>query len=488
MEDDLQFLGTRRRFIRQAACATMGVLGATSAIRDLRLINSAAAQITLSDYRALVCIFLNGGNDSNNLVIPTAASEYNTYVSIRQNLAVPSASLHTINPSNNDGHSYGLHPSCGKMKDLFEAGKLALLFNTGVLSYPLTRAQYQSGVLPKPPQLFSHSDQVTQWQTSIPDQPPKTGWGGRIADLLHPQQIEIINDVPTPASAQIALCTSLAGANTFEVGSSMQQYHVSTGGAVTLNNVTGARLTTLRSLLGVPSVNLQQEVYGQVMEKAMATGDTLNNAITATSSAGYWNLQFPNTGLGQQLRMVARMIAGRNTLNMKRQIFFCSVGGYDTHTLQVGTNATTGNPDATTGIHANLLNEVSEAVWAFQNAIEQLAAAPGGDPALSTKVTAFSASDFGRTFPTNGQGSDHGWGSHHFIVGGGVRGKRTYGTFPIHQINGPDDTSTGRWIPRISVDEYSATLAKWFGVTGSNLQTIFPNLGRFSTPDLGFMI
>jgi uncharacterized protein (DUF1501 family) len=482
---DFPNLRTRRDFFRQAACAAVGTLSIATTLRDLRFINAAVAQTPLNDYKALVCIFLSGGNDSNNVIVPVGA-DYTPYAAARQNLALPESSLLSISPLNNDGHSYGLHPVLTGLRTLFNEGKMAMLFNVGPLVHPMTRAQYQANSVPRPPQLFSHSDQVTHWQTSLPDQPPTSGWGGRIADLLHPEQVELINGVPTANSAKIALCTSLAGANTFEVGDTFAQYHVSTTGAVTLSNVTGSRLNTFKAILDVASVNLQRSAFAGVTKNAIDTGDLLNNAIVGTASPTYFTEPFPNTSLGNQLRMVARLIeAGPKSstgippgLNMKRQIFFCSVGGYDTHTSQVQNNGAT-EADRVLGSHRNLLNEVSTALYAFQRAMEQIN--------RSNQVTSFTASDFGRTFPTNGQGSDHGWGSHHIIVGGAVQGRRTYGTFPVLQVNGPDDTSTGRWIPRTAVDQYSATLAKWFGVSDSDMATVFPNIGHFATPDLGFM-
>ncbi len=477
---EFSHLGTRRAFIRQASCAALGTLGLTSALKDLRLISTAAAQTTFTDYKALVCIFLSGGNDSNNLIIPIGANDYSNYSAIRQNLAIPQGALLPIPSLNPDGHDYGLHPSCTELQTLFAEQKCATLFNAGTLLYPITRAQYQAKSIPTPPQLFSHSDQVTQWQTSIPDQPPKSGWGGRIADRLHPLQYQLAADgAPTANSAKISLCTSLAGANTFEVGDVFQQYHVSTGGAVTVSGVTGSRLQALKDVLAVSSVNLQRQAIADVTGRAIDTGDLLNNAIAPSAAANYWTNTFPNTTLGNQLKMVARLIQARAALNMSRQIFFVSVGGYDTHTSQV-TDPNGPNYNPLTGSHANLLGEISKSVFAFQRAMEQLT--------IGEKVTAFTASDFGRTFPTNGQGSDHGWGSHHLIVGGAVNGKRTFGTFPVQQINGPDDTSTGRWIPRTSIDQYSATLASWFGVGASDLDAVFPNVGRFATKNLGFML
>ena len=474
---------TRREFIRQAACAALGTAALTSAIRDLRFMNAAVAQSNIVDYKALVCIFLAGGNDSNNLVLPTIQAEYDNYAEIRTPvLAIPQSAILPVSSLNSDGHEYGLHPCCPELQTLFGEGKLAMLFNTGTLVHPLTRAQYKSGQFAKPPQLFSHSDQVTQWQTSVPDQPPLTGWGGRCADLLAAVQ----------PGAPISLSVTLSGANTFEVGNTVSQYSVSSSGAIALSGVSGARLQALTNILGLSYPNMQAQAYAGVAKHSIDTGTLLNNAIAATSSATYWTTPFPatitpptggnafNSALSQQLKMVARLIeAGHRAVasggfGMKRQIFFCQVGGYDLHT-----NQTPGPTNTTIGSHANLLSELSQCMLAFQRAMEQLG--------LANNVTAFTSSDFGRTFPSNGQGSDHGWGSHHLILGGAVKGQRTYGMFPTLAVNGPDDTSTGRWIPTTAIDQYFATLATWFGVDNGNLATVFPNIGRFSTSNLGFI-
>jgi uncharacterized protein (DUF1501 family) len=486
---------TRRDFIRRAACAAVGTVAMTSAIRDLRLMNAAVAQSNISDYKALVCIFLQGGNDSNNMIIPTLASQYNNYASIRTPvLAIPSSAILPVTSLDGDGNTYGLHPSCPELQTLFGEGKLAFLFNTGTLVYPITRAQYLGNTGVKPPQLFSHADQQTQWQTSIPDQPPTTGWGGRCADLLNAVQ----------PNAPISLMVSLAGANTFEIGNIIQQYSVSTSGAISLTLPTtpsgGAstnRLPALMNLLGLPYTNLQAQAYAGVAEQSINSAALLNNAIASTAAANYWTNSFPvkitppesgstafNSSLSPQLQMVARLIAAGSTaaasggFGMKRQIFFCQVGGYDLHTGQ--TNYSTNTPNnVLVGAHTNLLAELSQSMYAFQRAMEQLG--------LSKNVTSFTASDFGRTFPSNGQGSDHGWGSHHLILGGAVNGQKTYGQFPALTINGPNDTSTGRWIPTTAIDQYFATLATWFGVDPGNLSTVFPNIGRFAAPNLGFI-
>lgn len=489
-QDRAKFLRTRRSFLRDFGTAALGSLAVSSTLRDFRLINSAVAQgngpFAFPDYKALVCVFLSGGNDSNNLVVPRGAAHAN-YAAIRQNLTIPESVLLPITPEDGDGNDYGLHPSCGGLANLFETGKAAFLFNVGPLLFPTTRIQYQKKLVALPPQLFSHSDQVMHWQTSLPDQPPRTGWGGRVADLLHPYQDSLIND---PVNrAKIALCTSIAGANTFEVGSSIQQYHVSTGGAVVMSGTGGAtgsatknRENAIRNIAKLQQGNLQSGAYGEIIDDAIGTGVLLNEAIAATNTT-VWQTAFPTGSFGDQMKMVARIIAARDTLKIKRQIFFVSFGSYDTHTSQVGTG-----DDPLTGTHANLLGQLSNGIAAFHAALNQI-----GGASLQNSVVGFTASDFGRTMPTNGQGSDHGWGSHHLIFGGdgsnnsAVRGKRTYGTFPVLQVNGPDDTSTGRWIPTTSVDEYSATLARWFGVDDAHMPVVFPNLGRFANPDLGFL-
>ena len=500
MDKKYPSLLTRRDFIRQAACAAVGTAAMTTAIRDLRFMNAAVAQSNASDYKALVCIFLAGGNDSNNLIVPTLASEYDNYAAIRTPvLALPQSSLLPISPLNSDGRSYGFHPCCTPLQNLFGQGRLAVLFNTGTLVYPMTRVQYTSNSVARPPQLFSHADQVTQWQTSVPDQPALTGWGGRCADLLNAVQPD----------SPVSLSVTLAGANTFEVGNMVSQYSVSTSGAVSLQGVTGARLQALTNILGLSYPNMQAQAYSDVAEHSINTGTLLNTAIANTADPSgtvqYWTVPFPGSGtfqvttptsgakfnssLGPQLKMIARLIeagsraAAAGGFGMKRQIFFCQVGGFDLHSGQTEQPA---GGSVLNGSHANLLAELSQCLNAFQSAMDQIGTLHG-DLSFAQRVTAFTCSDFGRTFPGNGQGSDHGWGSHHMIMGGAVRGQQTYGKFPTLAVNGPDDTSTGRWIPSTSCDQYFATLATWFGVDQSNLSTVFPNLGRFSSPNLGFI-
>ncbi len=456
---------TRRQFLRQSACAAVGMTAAANTLFDLRRIAAAAP---LVDSKSLVCIFLYGGNDGNNLIVPAQASDYAQYAAARANLALPQASLlplHPLVPVPGDSREWGLHPSLPGIQGLFNSGRAALVGNVGPLVAPLTREEYLNRSVAVPPQLFSHSDQTVHWQTSLPDQPARTGWGGRTADLLHS-----LNE-----NAQVSMSISVAGTNTFQVGNLVTQYQVSPEGPVGLtsylpeNQGTDASSNAIRALLAHSYGNLFERGYTGIFDRALDNQALLSGALAGAPALA---TVFPETDLGEQLRMVAQLISVRETLGLRRQVFFCAGQGYDTHGGQIGATALV-------GAHADLLAELDGALAAFDAAMSELG--------LSDTVTAFTASDFGRTYISNGEGSDHGWGSHHFVLGGAVRGGRIYGQIPTLAINGPDDAGEGRWIPTTSVDEYAATLARWFGVADSDLPLVLPNLGRFAAPDLGFM-
>ena len=469
---------TRREFLGNACCAAVGATGLLSALGSLRLMGAAASPANgpqlpstagapiASDYKALVCLFLNGGNDANNLIIPLG-SGYSAYASARSNLAIPQASILPFTPRTTDGRSWGLHPSVSELHALFNSGKMALLANAGTLVYPTTKSQYNARSVPLPPQLFSHSDQQVQWQHSVPDKPTTTGWGGRTADLLNAFN----------TSDQISMSISLAGKNTFQVGARVSQYAIGTGGAVSLSGSTssatsldGIRFKAQKDIFAQSQSTLFETAFASATGDAIVSADLLNTVLAASPAI---TTVFPNTSAGNQLKMAARLIGASPTLGLKRQVFFVQLGGWDTHAAQLV------NTDPVNGTHAGLLAQISQAVNAFYNATIELG--------VANQVTTFTASDFGRTYRSNGDGSDHGWGSHHFIVGGAVNGTNLYGKMPTLTVSGPDDTTQGRWIPTTSVDEYAATLATWFGVSPTDLPTVLPNIGRFAKPNLGFL-
>jgi uncharacterized protein (DUF1501 family) len=352
---------------------------------------------------------------------------------------------------------------------MFDAGRMAVMANVGTLAYPLTQAQYNSRPDLRPLQLFSHDDQQVEWQSSIADKPFTTGWGGRLADLTNAFN----------TNNRVSMSITLNGQNSFQVGKSVTQYAMGTNGAISLTGSTGNagtvasfRTAALNDALATQNANLFETAFGGLTSGALRDSALLSSVVTGTSPfASYFNGL--NSSLAQQLHMIARMVNAQQSLGLKRQVFFARVGGWDLHDSQVNTGNTA------TGAHANLLRDVSQSVTAFYNALGSINA--------SNQVTTFTASDFGRTYTTNGDGSDHGWGSHHFVIGGGVLGGDIYGKMPAFAVNGPDDTGRGRWIPSTSVDEYSATLAKWFGVSATDLPVVLPNIGRFAKPDLGFM-
>jgi uncharacterized protein (DUF1501 family) len=450
---------TRRQFLRNSLCAAVGTTSIVRTIFDLGSI-AAAAELprAAGDYKALVCVFLYGGNDGNNMLVPRTGADYTQYAAERGLLALPQASLLPITPLTSTGHTWGLHPSMAGLQNLFAQHRMAVLTNVGPLVAPLTKTQLFNGTVEAPPQLFSHSDQQVHWQTSIPDQAPRTGWGGRTADLLHSLN----------GNAQVSMSMSLAGSNLFQVGDLVTQYQISPYGSIGLDAFTdgpGADPVSLaiRNLLNLPQSNLLVSGAGGITTRALDNNLLIQSALDAATPLA---TVFPDTYLGQQLSMIARLISIRTALGLSRQIFFCAADGYDTHGDQLATQT-------------DLLDELSTGLAAFYNATVELG--------LDQNVTTFTASDFGRTYPENGGGSDHGWGSHQLIVGGAVQGGDLYGTVPTLAVDGPDDAGEGRWIPTTSVDEYSATLARWFGVSNSDLATVFPNLGRFNHPDLGFM-
>lgn len=502
----------RREFLRRSLCTALGGVGAYSALGNLRLIAAAAAatpRAAFTDYKALVCVYLGGGNDAFNMLAPYDTTHYNIYKATRQSLALEQADLqaNALTPlpiagglpggPPSDGASYGLHPAMGQvtggnagLRGLFNGGKAAVVANIGTLVQPITQAQYQHGTAPTPPQLYSHDDQTNQWQTSRPDDANADGWGGRVADMLYGAN-----------SGALPMSITLSGINRFQRGNAVNQYALDSwnaaaqalgvdddGNPVDFFSVPGmsfrgdgpdswmlredsGRAAAYDALRAAGTqANMLERAYADASGRAIANAALLNAAMNGVRLT----TKFPDTDLGNQLAAVALLIKVRATLGMSRQVFYVSTGGYDTHSTQLDDQ------------YANL-QELSQALAAFHAETVEIGVDSG--------VTAFTVSDFGRSLAVNNDGTDHGWGAHHFVVGGAVRGGRFYGTMPSlaqydddHPLtSNPDDTGYGQIIPTLAVDQYAATLASWFGVSAGGIADLFPNLGRFSAPNLRFL-
>ena len=456
---------TRRNFLGASACSAMSTAGLLNTILTLRHINAAAADGVPADdpYKAIVCVFLYGGNDSNNLLIPRESSAHAKYLASRTVLGIPLTGILPLNALNDNGLSLGIHDSMTGCRDLFAQGKLAVLSNVGTLIAPATLEDYRNQTAAIPPNLFSHSDQQMAWQTSASTGNAaysQTGWGARMAEAI----------VAGQGKTSVSMLVSLSGTNFFQVGKTMLPFRPGPGGTPVFRLGQGSktqdvtRYTAFRSVLNAEYANLMEDAFADLSNKSIIEADTINAALQGTSAF----TMIPNSGLGEQLRTVAKMVQAQGPLGMKRQIFFVSTGGFDTHGPQIAD-------------HANLLGGVSAAMKGFQDALESIN--------MGGSVTSFTASDFNRTFDSNGRGSDHGWGGHHMVMGGSVEGQKIYGSFPDPDIltsGNPLDTGRGRWVPTTSVDQYAATLAQWFGLSGTQIREVFPNILNFDA-DLGFM-
>lgn len=445
---------TRRTLLRLGA-GSLGLLS-SSRLRRLGMLN--AQTPSTGGYKAMVCVFLFGGNDGNNMVVPiqTAAQNYSSYFGVRgSTLGIAQSSLAAITTPSGD--TYGLHPSLAPLQPLFQQNKLAVVANVGTLLSPVTKQQYNQGQIPVPMNLFSHSDQQQQWQTT--PGAARTGWGGRAADIL--QSMNSPSTFPTSVSA--------AGNSLFLTGQTTTAASVNNGGlgldGSDGSDVGNARDAAFQQILTFASGMSLIQNANKFLSDGIEAGKELSAAL---ASAGALTTVFPQSGLGQQLQQVAQIIKARTTLGMNRQIFFVSQGGYDTHTDQLPQQA-------------SLFADLAAALSAFYTATVELG--------IESNVTTFTESDFGRTCqPSTGAGSDHAWGSNHFVIGGGVKAANIYGTFPILALNGPDDVSgRGVWLPTTSVDQYGATIGSWFGVPDGSLDTVFPNLAKFTTKNLGFL-
>lgn len=450
-------IGTTRCLLAGAGASLFRDLHAMQLGATARL-DADAGPAALADYRALVCVYLSGGNDSFNLLVPTSAADHGAYMASRGSLGITADQLLPINPLNPQGRAFGLHPSVPELQTLFEAGSLAFVVNMGTLLQPITKTQYRANSTPKPLHLFSHSDQTLQWEAQSAAADTTHGWAGRAGDLL----------VGLNNGSALSPAITLAGSTRMLRGQTVVPYALGTNGSVQLSGFSGTRgqrrLTAFRQLLQKQQVHVMETEYAELQEEAMELDTLIRGAL---ASAPALQTQFPNTSLGRQLRMVARMIGVRGTLGVSRQVFYVRLGGFDTHADQLA-------------FHAQLLSQLSIALAAFQAAMTELG--------TTTAVTTFTASEFGRTLAPNGSGSDHGWGGNQMVLGGAVRGRDLYGTWPSLILDGSDDVGRGRIIPTTSVEQVAATLAKWFGVSTSDLATLFPRLASFGSSDLGFMV
>jgi len=493
---------TRRRFLRHASAvsASVGSAAVPFALNLATLGTSSAQTASGGDYKAIVCLFLYGGNDASHMVLRTDDLSFNEYTRLRsvapESIAlkkpgIPVASVGVMvspdrlggvraiapkflatanNSADNAAFTFALHPSMSEVANLFSQSRLAILANAGPLVVPLTRADYVANIKPRPKAIGSHNDQQSTWQALGPEG-AKIGWGGRLGDLM-----------AAGNANTVFTSISVSGNAVFSAGDTVFQYQVGSGGATQINGLSGnlfgssTASATLKTIVTATNQHLFANEYGAIVKRSVEAQSNFQMAFNAPSAAvpapmqyvQPSNNQLTNNGLASQLQTVARIIGARAGLGAKRQVFFVSMGGFDTHDNQ--------NPN-----QADLLARISHALGYFDTALAGLA---GGD--MRNAVTLFTASDFGRTLTSNGDGTDHGWGGHHFVSGGAVNGGDIYGRFPQF-IQNAADSNGNAYIPVTSVDSIGATLGKWFGASDSQLDTIFPNLRNFTARDLGFM-
>jgi uncharacterized protein (DUF1501 family) len=427
------------------------------------------------DYKALVCLFLHGGNDSYNMLIPRSNAEYNVYAASRQNMAVAQNDLLAINPLTPDGTDYGLHPVMGGIQNLFEQGRAAFVNNIGPLVEPTTKADFLNKSVLLPPQLFSHNDQQDQWHSLKGAAVSNTGWAGRIADLIRDRV----------AGQQLATNVSLHGSSLYQSAEETVAYVMGSNGPIPftgfarpedLNDptLTPEEIALIELFIEQRSAfervidanynTVYERGFADVQRRAVSSVDLVNDAL---AQAPVLTTVFPQTELGNQLRTVAEMIAVKDSLQMERQVFLVEKGGFDSHDDQLVNQPM-------------LLGDVNDSVTAFYDALIEIG--------MADSVTTFTQSDFGRTMTSNGDGTDHAWGGIQFVLGDAVAGRDLYGTFPDLALGSNDDVGGGRFIPTTSADQYAATLAKWFGIDDLDLPTVAPNIGNFGVQDLGFFV
>ena len=457
---------TRRKFIGQASCIAIGATTVFSTLFNLKTMSAAASFNSTvagsNDYKALVCLLNAGGMDSFNMLVPRNNAAYNVYKASRSNMALNQNVLRPINPIVSDGNQYGLHPSMTRMQAMFEAGKLAFISNVGTLIHPITKQQFYAGSVEVPLGLYSHSDQVMHWQTGVPQARVAKGWGGKIADLM----------ISANQNQNVSMNISLSGTNIFQTGENSVEYslHPEYGsvGILDYDNQDWVFNKMKRASIDGMVNPSYQDVFKNTYKKTIKTSIDGNAILSKVfESSPTFTVPFTqDSDLSRSFEMIAKTIAGRVPLQMKRQIFFIEYGGWDHH-------------DELLQNQAGMLSEVANALHQFNAALEQLG--------VADKVTTFSLSEFSRTLTSNGNGTDHAWGANVFIMGGAVKGKRIYGQYPSLALGNanPLEIGGGSLIPTTSADKYFAELALWYGVPSSELVTLFPNIGNFYNPMSG---
>jgi uncharacterized protein (DUF1501 family) len=457
---------SRRAFLQRASMLALSGVATPLAVNLAAMAEAAAA--TASDYKAIVCVFLYGGNDYANTLVPYDSASYNAYYNLRPTLAYQRGALAAtlLNAAaapvdlNGVTHQYALAPELAPLLPIFNAGKMGVLLNVGTLVQPTSKLQYTNKSAPLPSKLFSHNDQQSEWQSSLPEG-ASSGWGGRMGDLFQ-----------SGNGNATFTCVNVSGNAVFLAGKQAVQYQVSPNGSVPFSALqkplfgSASCSSALQTLITQPYAHAMRADYAQVTQRAISANDTLTAALAGGPAIA---TPFPDgNGLASQLKMVARMIASASSIGAKRQVFFVSMGGFDTH-------------DGLVTTHPGLLKSVADAMAAFYAATVELG--------VANQVTAFTASDFGRTLSGNNDGSDHGWGSMHFMLGGAVRGGKFYGRAPVVASDGPDDVGQGRLLPTTSIEQYAATLGGWMGVSNSDLLVMLPSLVNYnaSARKLGFV-
>ncbi|MFN3620764.1 DUF1501 domain-containing protein [Sphingorhabdus sp.] len=474
--DDL----SRRAFLRRSRQLAIAGTAGSFAMGLAGIGEAAAFNVgdNEDDYKALVCVFLYGGNDHNSTFIPVDDRNYDLYSAIRgggpgrtaRGLVPSQASLLAtkLTPKDNrvltNGVEYALAPQLPRLKALFDTNAMAPLLNVGTLNAPMTKNQFTNQAYLRPAKLFSHNDQQSTWQSSAPEG-SSDGWGGRLGDLALARQCN---------TNSLFTCISATGNAVFVAGKNALVYQVAPNGAPAVDGIlrplfdSKAGSEALRVLMTQDRSNIFENEYNRVARRSIEAQTVVSGALAPiTLKTSFQSPSGPNP-LADQLKIVARLIAGRKALGVKRQVFMVSLAGFDTHNDQLDS-------------HAQLMRRLDFALDAFYQATVELK--------IQNKVTTFTASDFGRTLKSNGDGTDHGWGSHHMIIGGAVDGGRYYGVAPRISTNSDDEVGSGRLLPGIAVDQYSATLARWFGASGeTEIRSIAPNIDRFENKDLGFLI